>query len=213
MICPTFRVQGFCDIANCPHLHPTFTCDICGVMCRSQEYYNNHLASRKHATAKLANSRKRDYVPMKCTLCDAQLGGPASVGQHINGRAHAVRLSELQQQGRHVDLSQVIVEDRESLFECTVCKITVWRQNRVQHERTSRHRQKERFAAFKATLDEAERDKYGVSVTPSGKDAFDFGIIDPGRATRNFFLSLDNTRSGVLFRSATITSSARYQSR
>jgi helicase MOV-10 len=183
-------------------------------MCRSQEYLDHHLSSRKHkaavAAAKDRTDRKQEYIPRKCIICNVRLMLPGNINEHLKGNAHAVRLSAVRKQGTLVNPAQVIVEDKQSTLECAICETTIWNQDRARHQRSARHRQKERFMSIKAALEEAEKDKYGVSVT--SKDGFDFGLMDVARATREFYVKLDNTKSGVHIRSARIASSSKRQS-
>ena len=59
---------------------------------------------------------------------------------------------------------------------CQLCHISIFNRNWEQHQRTKRHSNKQRFFAFKSLLEEAEKDKHGISV--SGSEGVDFGIIE-----------------------------------
>ena len=59
---------------------------------------------------------------------------------------------------------------------CELCYIPIVDHNWERHQRTKRHSNKQRFFAFKSLLEEAEKDKHGISVSSS--DGVDFGIIE-----------------------------------
>jgi len=61
---------------------------------------------------------------------------------------------------------------------CTLCGVFVPRTLWTQHAQNSTHRRKEGFAAFKVTLEEAEKNKHGVTVS----EGLDFGIVRPADA-------------------------------
>jgi helicase MOV-10 len=211
MLCPNFKLQGTCDDEKCSHFHPNLICDLCGIVCRNQAYFNHHLQSKRHAEMKKAAGRTVENGPKKCTICNMSLGAPRDVLAHINGQRHQGRLLEFSQRGVRLDTNTIIVDDSENCFECLVCETLVWHQKKNVHERTLRHKRKERFLEIRASLDEAEMDKNGVSVSPSGKDAFDFGLVPSGRATRDFSLTLDDSQARIILRSATLTSASRQQ--
>lgn len=62
---------------------------------------------------------------------------------------------------------------------CGLCKLSVPRNFLNLHNESLRHKNKERYAAYKVVLDEAEKDKNGVTVD----GIFDFGILDPAAAS------------------------------
>jgi len=59
---------------------------------------------------------------------------------------------------------------------CELCQVPIPNNNWEWHQRTKRHLNKQRFLAFKSLLEEAEKDKHGISV--SGPEGVDFGIIE-----------------------------------
>ena len=59
---------------------------------------------------------------------------------------------------------------------CELCQMPIFNSNWERHQRTKRHLNKQRFLAFKSLLDEAEKDKHGISVSSS--EGVDFGIIE-----------------------------------
>lgn len=210
MICPNFRKDGVCTVNNCPHIHPNLICDLCGVLAKSQEYFNAHLKGAKHAA--MVKARDAQNVPKKCTICNVRLAGIASETSHLRGQQHQARLLELRGQGRVLNEQTVLVDDDENMFECSVCELQVYQQKRSRHEQTQRHKRKERFLSIRATLEEAEKDKNGVSVSPSDKKAYDLGMSETGRATLAFSLKIDDPRLRIVLRAATLANAAKNRS-
>lgn len=169
------------------------------------------MSGMKHATAKKAASRTAEDGPQKCTICKVSLTTADSVRTHVNGKGHLSRLRSLQQQGTALDTQKIIVLESEKIFECCVCEITLWGTTKARHERTARHLRKERFLAIRATLEEAEKDKHGVFITPSGRDAFDLGLNATGSATLEFAVGVDSADSRIILRSATLFNAGRRQ--
>jgi helicase MOV-10 len=212
-LCPNFALYGACNDENCPNSHPNLICDLCGVICGSQVTFNAHLRGSKHAKMKKAAARSANDGPKKCTICDVRLVSPGNVPSHVSGQRHQARLLEYSQRGVRLDSNAIIVNDEENCFECVVCETLIWLQTKEVHDRSLRHQRKEKYLQVRATLQEAEMDKNGVSVSPSGKDAFDFGLVPSGKATRDFSISIEGAQAQVLFRSATLSnSSSQYSS-
>jgi helicase MOV-10 len=209
MLCPKFSQNGFCDDENCRNFHPNLICDLCGVICRTQEFFNAHIKGVKHAAMKRAATRSSTNGPRKCTICNIHLGPAGDVSVHVNGGKHQ---RACQQRGVAPNGPGVIVADEENNFDCPVCEIVIWGQTKAKHARTQRHLRKERFLAIRATLDEAEKDKNGVSVTPSDTSAYNLGLNSTGKATLDFSVGVDNPQLRMLLRSATFSNSGRQQS-
>ena len=63
---------------------------------------------------------------------------------------------------------------------CAVCNMVIERGSWTRHVQSPKHRKKEHFAKYKTTLEEAERDKHGVTVSGD----LDFGIVSPKDAEK-----------------------------
>ena len=63
---------------------------------------------------------------------------------------------------------------------CAVCNMAIERRHWAKHVQSPKHRKKEHFAKYKTTLEEAERDKHGVTVSGD----LDFGIVSPKDAEK-----------------------------
>lgn len=210
MLCPGFRKNGFCGIKNCPHTHPTWSCELCGVFCRSKEYLEHHLASRTHALALRASSGGQTHTLHKCVICKVRMHGNESVQNHLHGKTHRVRLISLKREGHSVDEANVIVNENDASFKCLVCEISIRVEKKAQHERSPRHTRKERFLKVRAALEEASKNKHGVLVYPSGIGAFDFGLMEKGKAVREFIISVEAQHTGLWLHSAIITGEAHH---
>jgi helicase MOV-10 len=211
-LCPNFTLQGVCDDGNCVYFHPNLICDLCGVTCSSQKTFNAHLRGNRHAKMKKAAERRSKGGPKKCTICDVRLVMPGDVPSHVSGQRHQGRLLEYSLRGVRLDTNAIIVDDEENCFECFVCENIIWYQTKAFHERSLRHQRKERYLRIRASLEEAEADKNGVSVSPSGKDAFDFGLVPSGKATRDFSISIEGSQAQIILRSATLSNATIQQS-
>lgn len=207
MLCPNILKYGACDVKNCRHTHPDFVCDICGIVCRSQRNFDFHLRGPQHAATKRAISRNPELGPKKCTICNADF--PAgSVSTHVNGRNHQGRLLALRQAGTPIPPNNGIISAEDRNFECSICEIQVW-ETRKAHEAGRRHQRMEKFLAIRAALEEAERDKNGVSIEPSGRDAFDFGLNKTGQDSREIKIRLDDRALKIKLSSATLSGAKR----
>lgn len=210
MLCPSFREHGACDSPNdCRHFHPNLVCDLCGVVCRNQEFFNTHISGLKHAAMKKAAARREENGPQKCTVCNIRLTTKGDIPLHINGAKHK---GACQKRGVASDGPGVVIPDEENTFECPVCEVVIWGQTKPKHARTQRHLRKERFLAIRATLDEAERDKNGVFVTPSESEAYNLGLISAGQKSLEFSVGVDSTQSRITLRSASLSNSGQHQS-
>jgi len=87
--------------------------------------------------------------------------------EHLSTRRH---LKNADEQG--VSVSVDPVEASESGY-CVICRKPVMPRWQAKHLRSSKHRMAEKYVAYKATLEEAEKNKHGVVVS----DGLDFGII------------------------------------
>ncbi|KAG8834962.1 hypothetical protein FRC17_006265, partial [Serendipita sp. 399] len=166
----------------------------------------------KHAAMVKAAARGAEGGPKRCTLCDIRLASAADIPLHERGRAHQIKLKNAATSGRVINRDQIFVDDEDRNFECAICEIQVWQSDKAMHEKTARHRRKERFLSVRAALDEAERDKNGIAISPPGKDAFDFGFTESGHATLDFSVSVQNPALRIVLQSASISKAIKGRS-
>jgi helicase MOV-10 len=91
--------------------------------------------------------------------------------QHIAGARHAAVAAET---GRQPDVPPEEPEYVPGHTLCSTCNSHIPDRNWPRHHLTAKHKDREQFVFFQTALDEAERDKNGVSVSGN----FDFGIVD-----------------------------------
>lgn len=117
-------------------------------------------------------------------------------------------MQALQTNGQLPNSDAIIIPDPDNNFECLVCEMQIW-SNRQLHEKSARHQRLGRHLLIRSALEEAEKDKNGVSITPAGKDAFDMGLSPDGRGKLGFALSVGSPSLRIYLHSATITSVGR----
>ena len=106
---------------------------------------------------------------------------------HLPGASHGLATA---QQGSLAVTGPQSYDVPGSLF-CAVCKTNIPREAWARHLAGRRHYAKERFAVYRAALDEAQSDKHGVTVSTNG----DFGIVETAAtgAARSVALTIENT--------------------
>lgn len=111
---------------------------------------------------------------ISCPICQVNLTR-GIWEQHVAGLRHRIAVAE-----RDNADPIIPVEAEAALGQrlCDLCSSSIPDQLWGQHLQSRRHISRERFAAFRAVLDEAERDKNGLVIEGS----FDFGIVEPGLA-------------------------------
>ena len=178
--CPNFLNSGTCaDQPGCPRQHPNFFCDICGLALNTQAQYRAHFTTKRHQRATKAVSRTLSTAPRKCKVCEVKLAHPRHISQHEAGRPHRVRLQNLMATGVHYTKDEMYPVDEDVVFHCDICDSMEWH-GRTQHLQTVRHKTKAAYLAVRAALNEAEKDKYGISISNGGPEGVDFGIVDTG---------------------------------
>jgi helicase MOV-10 len=169
-ICPELQSHGACNDSSCQYRHDILLCEDCGIVCYSLSQYNAHISSKRH---KRQISGARTFH--RCPVCNVNFQGPDEWAKHVSGSGHRKKTAR---QG-----VSTVVEPEEAAATarseyCTLCGIFVSRTLWTQHAQNSTHRKKEGFAAFKVTLEEAEKNKHGVTVS----EGLDFGIVRPADA-------------------------------
>ena len=135
-----------------------------------------------------------------CETCNVVCLTSKSYQAHLSGKNHR-KTSE------RVAYAQAHGIDTEF---CELCRIPITNHDWERHQRTKRHLNKQRFFAFKSLLEEAEKDKHGISVSSS--EGVDFGIIelDEAHAGRNVTLMITTSvpRSSVRLVDVKMTSTS-----
>ncbi|KAH7924362.1 RNA helicase [Leucogyrophana mollusca] len=165
-ICPQLEAHGACTIAQCPEYHEVKTCELCGVFCASFAWYEAHIAGKKHRR-KAAGST----TTLHCPVCNVYIYGQRVWEQHILGGAHAKKAL---QQGLSPAVEPIIPDTLPGRVFCSVCDKHIPEGQWSSHSQNFDHRKKEGYAAYKAALREAEKDKHGVIVSGDA----DFGVVE-----------------------------------
>ncbi|KAF7348608.1 Rna helicase [Mycena venus] len=166
-VCRELLSSGLCEDASCPHIHNVPSCDICGLVFRTAQEYAAHNASKQH----LKKARGESGAILFCTACEKNVAGTKNWVVHIASARHRA-CAKLKGLPADADPEEVDAIPGHTL--CATCnthvKDTLW----GRHQSSAKHRARQRFVSFRTALDEAERDKNGVSVS----DDFDFGIVE-----------------------------------
>lgn len=177
ILCPELLENGTCSNSSCDYRHDIHTCDVCGVVCTTASAHTAHLNGQKHSK-RLAGRG----ATIHCPLCDINLQA-GNWESHQAGLSHRTA-AQSQNTSSLVEPEQIVGDVPGQKF-CDLCQRLIAAQFWSRHLQSESHHKKERYAAFKSLLDEAEKDKNGVTVD----GVFDFGILEPqdasvGRITR-----------------------------
>ncbi|KAG1738706.1 RNA helicase [Suillus lakei] len=200
VICPQLEAHGACTNPLCTGYHDVHLCELCGVFCASSKWYEAHLASKKHRR-KLAGLDGGQY---HCTICGTPVFGHKSWVQHVQGKRHR---KNAENKGVLPELAPVIPDAFPGKIFCGVCDKQIPEGLWASHPRSLEHRRKEGYTAFKAALEEAEKDKHGVVLS----EGLDFGIVENADAARGTsrFLTIETTvpSSRVTIKKVSLSSS------
>ena len=130
--------------------------------------YNSHVRGKKHKS-KVSGRSGLAY----CHICKKNVGaGTLGWDHHITSRKHVAR-AKAQALTPNIEPAEATANDGER--NCSICQQLVRGTAWNQHLLSFKHKRKETFTKYKAALDEAEKDKNGVSV----EGIFDFDFVDP----------------------------------
>lgn len=170
--CPHLNSQGSCSNSSCPYNHDIHVCEDCGVVCPTLSNYRSHIGSKRH---KRQLSGANTFL--RCHVCKVNIRGPQEWTKHISSGGHQ---KKAKRQGASPAVEPEEAASTSKSEYCNLCRQFVSRTVWAQHARSSGHKRKEKFVAYKATLEEAEKNKHGVIVS----DGLDFGIISPSNAQK-----------------------------
>ncbi|KAJ3561910.1 hypothetical protein NP233_g9904 [Leucocoprinus birnbaumii] len=118
--------------------------------------------------------------------------------QHTSGRRHCNMAAS---KGVGVDIEPDLNPPVQSHTVCNLCQTTIPVDLWQGHLRSRNHQGREQYAVFKTAVEEAEKDKHGVTVEGDGN----FGIVDPSIAIQGKTVSLRALLSVPLARITLIT--------
>jgi helicase MOV-10 len=199
-ICARLEAHGACTDPQCKEYHDVHICEPCGVFCASTKWYEAHIAGKNHRR-RLGGYDGRQY---HCTICDTLVLGQKTWTQHVNGKQHC-RNAEIK--GMLADATPVIPDALPGKSFCGVCDKYFPESLWASHQKSSEHRRREGYTAFKTALEEAEKDKHGVVLS----EGLDFGIVESADAARGVSrtLTLESTvpSSRVIIKRVSLSSS------
>ncbi|KAK0229484.1 RNA helicase [Armillaria nabsnona] len=117
-----------------------------------------------------------------CYLCDSHHSGRVAFDTHIKSLLHIRRAKEAGI-APNIPAQQSEVVPGHRL--CTFCNLQISAQTWSHHVGTAKHKSKEQFASFSVVLEQAERDKHGVTVTGD----LDFKVVKTASATEGVKIS------------------------
>ncbi|KAJ6469382.1 P-loop containing nucleoside triphosphate hydrolase protein [Mycena sanguinolenta] len=182
--CPLLLSSGVCDNPSCSHRHNVPSCDICGLVFASPVEYAQHVATRQH----IAKARGESGAILFCLACQKYVSGTKSWALHI---AYARHKKHAKRRGLSADAAPEEVDSVPGHTLCATCNIHIPNNNWERHQSNKKHLARERFVSFRTALDEAERDKNGLSIVGN----FDMGIVDGAAAKSGITLysTIENT--------------------
>lgn len=127
---------------------------------------NAHLQDRRHYNCVSGRS-----VLYYCSLCKTNLAS-ANWDQHIGGVKHQTRAILY---NVAPDVEPLQGGDVGNQRYCNICKQATPSRRWEGHQRSPKHQMREKYALYRAALDEAEKDKNGIVVEGN----FDFDFVDP----------------------------------
>lgn len=178
-VCPQLQSKGACGDQLCKFNHDVKLCGDCDILCTSAASYRSHLAGKKHRSRVLGSS-----TLLRCQLCNVEVNGTIVWKQHIAGGSHQ---REAARQGVPAEVEPAGPDDANGRTYCMVCERHVVQRHWSTHLEGTLHRDKERLAAYKTALVEAEKDKHGVTVSKS----LDFGIVSMADAQSGVSVKFD----------------------
>ena len=141
-------------------------CEPCGFIAANASVYNAHMQSNKHRS-KISGRSGEAY----CHICKKNIGR-GTWDQHVAGQKHVAR-AKAQALAPNIEPEEATPNNGQR--NCSICQQIVRSKAWNQHLLSVKHRRKEAFTKYKAALDEAEKDKNGVSI----EGTFDFDFVDP----------------------------------
>ena len=123
---------------------------------------------------------------MRCPICEVLITGANVWNAHVNGRRHRATAQRLGV-SPNMDPEEGGGEVTGHVY-CSVCDTYVHEAFWGRHPQARLHLTRLRFGAMRSALEEAAKDKHGVTV--SFADGVDFGILNTSRTTRTVELNM-----------------------
>ncbi|KAJ7255409.1 P-loop containing nucleoside triphosphate hydrolase protein [Mycena rebaudengoi] len=178
-VCPQLLSRGVCNSASCRSRHNVSSCEHCGLVFLSPAEYAIHTASMQH----LKKVRGETGVMLYYPVCQKYITGMKSWAEHVGSTRHSA-VAATKRMSPEVQPEEADYIAGHTL--CATCNVHIPDRYWPRHHLTPRHTARGQFIIFRTVLDEAEKDKNGITVSGD----FDFGVVDGPAA-----------KSGVLRRS------------
>ncbi|KAK7047873.1 hypothetical protein VNI00_006201 [Paramarasmius palmivorus] len=166
--CPQVLSQGTCSDPSCPFEHNVQTCEICALVFKNVNDFRVHLTTRKHKN----KARGETGALLYCSVCDKRMSGTASWNQHVASVRH-IRRAE----GQDIQPEEPDAVPGHRL--CVPCNAHVRNRFWDKHIASNKHKSRELFLSYQSAVEEAEKDKHGVTVQGNS----DFQIVELPAAT------------------------------
>lgn len=205
-VCPNLLATGSCLDNDCSDNHDVYVCAPCSVVTRSECTRDAHLNGARHRK----RVQGRTQI-MRCPICSIVVFNASFWRTHVNGKKHK-HAAQVLGISAAVEPEEAGGEVRGHVF-CSVCETYVHRDAWDKHPLGRLHQMKIKYGALRSAMEEAAKDKHGVTV--SCPDGIDFGVINSGRGEIKAEIALDIQTtvplSNVYFVEARLTPKSRYR--
>lgn len=172
--CPNLFSTGLCNDQTCSFNHNILTCDVCSLVCRDINDYNQHLKTKKHRS-RAAGITSHGLV--YCPICKRSMPSEAW-SSHKKGKKHAKEARSLGVSTEAKPETDIPSEIQSTHQFCPTCQIYVARYIWSQHASGRRHKRGQEYTAFKMAQSEAEKDKNDVAI----QGDLNFSVVVPATA-------------------------------
>ncbi|RDX46171.1 P-loop containing nucleoside triphosphate hydrolase protein [Lentinus brumalis] len=178
-ICPEFLYTGGCITPACSLKHDGRFCAVCGVICTPPAKYSAHVKQKKHQ-AKLLTTTTASSTWLKCSICNVLVAHQGiNWIQHITGASHCAIAAK---HGLH----QFILPLDAYLpnhYHCFICNRSIHVQYWWLHLASQMHLTLQVAATQRSMLEQAERDRQGITVSHEEKGV-KFGLVSRSGSRR-----------------------------
>lgn len=194
-VCDEFAASGICSRDNCPFSHDLFGCDTCRQVFETAAKYDQHLTTQFHKKKVLQEERRRAGIaqPVSCTVCSVDLPTETQYYSiHILGKRHR---RNMQDQGLVNDPGPEEQDTPRNHTRCDICFTNILTRDWDKHRRGRRHAAATKFNTLQGALEESEKDKNGLAISPDELD-FEFVAESPSHnAIWSMTLTIHNTNA------------------
>nr|GAT48863.1 RNA helicase [Mycena chlorophos] len=160
--CPTLLSTGSCSATGCKYSHKAIRCDPCSWIFANNDAYAAHCKGKAHKRAVSGGAPVGAQV-FHCAACNRTMLTMSMLTwkAHIKSSRHVFKTKAMSLPS---DLEPDVPDDVPGHTHCVVCNMHVPHSQWQQHSSSRAHQRHERFWGYQNALDDAEKDKHGVSV-------------------------------------------------